>query len=79
MRYTAVFEWPERQEPAVSKKDGWLGGELCAVQFSDGLEELERLKAFVDLCVECEYLLPSRLVEALQIVRPPDDEAASKP
>lgn len=44
MRYTAVFEFKEGTEPAVGKKDGWLGGELCAVLFSDGLEELQAIK-----------------------------------
>lgn len=44
MRYTAVFEFKEGAEPSVGKKDGWLGGELCAVLFSDGLEELQAIK-----------------------------------
>ena len=44
MRYTAVFEFEEGTEPAVGKKDGWLGGELCAVLFSDGLAELVAIK-----------------------------------
>ena len=44
MRYTAVFEFKEGEEPAVGKKDGWMGGELCAVLFSDGLEELQAIK-----------------------------------
>ena len=48
MRYTAVFEFQEGAEPAVGKKDKWLGGELCAVQFSDVFEELERLQLCID-------------------------------
>ena len=44
MRYTAVFEFKEGAEPKVGKNDGWLGGELCAVMFSDGLEELKAIK-----------------------------------
>ena len=44
MRYTAVFEFEAGTEPAVGKKDGWLGGELCAVLFSDGLAELVAIK-----------------------------------
>lgn len=38
MRYTAVFEFPEGQKPAVGKKDSWLGGELVSIQFSDALD-----------------------------------------
>ena len=37
MRYTAVFEWPDGGAPGVKRGDGWLGGELCAVQFDDAL------------------------------------------
>ena len=44
MRYTAVFEFPDGEEPSVGKKDTWLGGELCVLQFSDALEELEKLR-----------------------------------
>lgn len=44
MRYTAVFEFQDGAGPAVGKKDGWLGGELCAVQFSDAIEELGKLR-----------------------------------
>jgi hypothetical protein len=44
MRYTAVFKWPEGQEPRVGKGDGWKGGELCAVSFNDALDELQRLR-----------------------------------
>ena len=44
MRYTAVFEWPKGEEPRVSKSDVWKGGKICAVQFSDALDELQRLK-----------------------------------
>lgn len=44
MKYTAVFKWQEGQEPRVGKGDGWKGGELCAVSFSDALDELHRLR-----------------------------------
>lgn len=44
MRYTAVFEFKDGTEPVVGKKDGWLGGELCAVLFSDGMKELQAIK-----------------------------------
>ncbi len=44
MRYTAVFEFKEGDEPSIGKKDGWLGGELCAVLFSNGVEELQAIK-----------------------------------
>lgn len=51
MRYTAVFEFKEGTEPAVGKKDGWLGGELCAVMFSDGLQELEAIKDAAEVVI----------------------------
>jgi hypothetical protein len=51
MRYTAVFEFKEGTEPAVGKKDGWLGGELCAVLFSDGLEELHAIKEAAEVVI----------------------------
>ena len=44
MRYTAVFEFETGHEPSVGIKDGWLGGDLCAVQFNDALLEIERLQ-----------------------------------
>ena len=44
MRYTAVFEFQDGYEPAVGKKDRWLGGEIVALQFSDALAELEALR-----------------------------------
>lgn len=44
MRYTAVFEFKDGKEPAINKIHGWLGGELCAVQFSDALNELMAIK-----------------------------------
>ena len=44
MRYTAVFEFETGYEPSVGIKDGWLGGDLCAVQFNDALLEIERLQ-----------------------------------
>jgi hypothetical protein len=44
MKYTAVFEWPEGEAPVVRKGEGWKGGELCAVSFSDALDELHRLR-----------------------------------
>ncbi len=44
MRYTAVFDFEDGKEPAVGINDGWLGGKLCAVQFSDALKELEILR-----------------------------------
>ena len=47
MKYTAVFKWPEGQDPSVGKDDGWLGGELCAVSFNDALDELQRLREAV--------------------------------
>jgi hypothetical protein len=46
MKYTAVFEFKE--EPDIKKSDSWLGGELCSVQFSDALEELDALHKKMD-------------------------------
>lgn len=43
-RYTAVFEFPAGMEPpSVGAMNDWLGGKLCAVQFTDALRENERL------------------------------------
>ena len=44
MKYTAVFKWPEGEEPRVGKDDGWKGGELCVVSFNDAIDELHRLR-----------------------------------
>ena len=44
--YTASFAF--EKEPSIKKSDGWLGGKLLSVQFSDALEELEILKAKLD-------------------------------
>jgi hypothetical protein len=38
-RYTAVFEWPDGEEPTVNKGDGWLGGALCTVIFADAIHK----------------------------------------
>ena len=51
MRYTAVFEFKEGEEPAINKIHGWLGGELCAVQFSDALNELMDIKAAAEAVI----------------------------
>jgi hypothetical protein len=48
MKYTAVFKWPKGEEPRVGKGDGWKGGELCAVSFSDALDE-------PDLCYDDKH------------------------
>lgn len=48
MRYTAVFEFPEGIAPAVGVNDSWLGGKICAVQFSDALYELEKANAVIE-------------------------------
>lgn len=74
MRYTAVFEWPEGEEPRVGRGDKWKGGELCAVQFSDALIELQALNDFADLCMEFDDYLPITLRDALAKIRPLTDE-----
>ena len=43
-RYTALFEWPDGEEPKVSRDNTFLGGRIIAVQFSDALEELKRYR-----------------------------------
>jgi hypothetical protein len=44
MKYTAVFEWPDGEEPRIKKGDSWLGGKLVSVEFdSDALSERTRL------------------------------------
>ena len=43
MRYTAVFEF-EGEAPRIGASDTWKGGKICAVSFSDALDELEILR-----------------------------------
>ena len=45
MRYTVVFEWQHGERPVIRRGDGWNGGELCSIHFSDALQELKRLRA----------------------------------
>lgn len=52
MKYTAVFSWPEGKGPRVSADNGWLGGTLCEVQFSDGLLEKEKLLEIIDMTID---------------------------
>jgi hypothetical protein len=70
MKYTVVFKFPYGQDPAISRADTWKGGELCAIQVGDGVEELRSLRALYDVCNELEYLLPKRAQDALAKVRP---------
>ena len=70
MKYTLVFKWPDGQEPAVSRADTWKGGELCAVQFGDAVEELRAMRALYDVCNDVHHLLPRRVQDALAKVRP---------
>jgi hypothetical protein len=49
MRYTAVFEFADGNHPAVGAKDKWLGGDLCACQFSDALHENEMLRDMLEV------------------------------
>jgi len=35
VRYTAVFEWPDGEQPRVGVFSSWLGGKICAVAFED--------------------------------------------
>jgi hypothetical protein len=57
MKYTVVFEWPDGEEPAVSRADTWNGYKRCAVQFTNLHNELE-------------YMMPKLVQEALEKVRP---------
>ncbi len=40
-RYTAVFEWPEGEQPRVGVDSSWLGGKICSVAFYDALEDVD--------------------------------------
>lgn len=40
-----VFEWQHGERPVIRRGDGWNGGELCSIHFSDALQELKRLRA----------------------------------
>jgi hypothetical protein len=42
MKYTAVFDF--ENEPTIKASDSWLGGKLCVIQFSDALDELNKLE-----------------------------------
>jgi hypothetical protein len=48
MRYTAVFEFGGKTPVQVKASDGWLGGTLVQVQFSDALEEIQRLRTALE-------------------------------
>jgi len=44
MKYTAVFFWPDGDEPRISKNDSWLGGDLVTVEFdSDAISDRNRI------------------------------------
>lgn len=70
MKYTVVFEWPDGEEPAVSRADTWKGGRLCVVDFADVFDELRMLRNLADLCNEWEDDLPAQIQDALAMVRP---------
>lgn len=42
MKYTAVFDF--ENEPTIKSSDSWLNGQLCVIQFSDAIDELNQLK-----------------------------------
>jgi hypothetical protein len=44
MRYTAVFEWEDDQNPPINSRSEWLGGKLISVQFNDAFAELDELR-----------------------------------
>ena len=54
-RYTAVFEWPDGEEPKVSRNNTFLGGRIIAVQFSDALEELERYRTALEQIADEDF------------------------
>jgi len=45
IHYTASFKFDGDRGPRVGAKDGWMGGSLCAVQFSDAFAEIEDLES----------------------------------
>jgi hypothetical protein len=70
MKYTLVFQWPDGQEPAVSRADTFKGGELCAIGIGDAVEELRALHELYSVCHQLEPLLPKLVQDALAKVRP---------
>ena len=52
-KYTAVFDWPDGEEPRIKKSDAWLGGTLCSVTFYDAISDYNALKkAAIEVVVE---------------------------
>ena len=60
MKYTIVVEWPDGEEPVVRATDQFLGGKVCAVQFSDALAELEAMIEAQDRMLNAQMTLDTR-------------------
>jgi hypothetical protein len=55
IRYTAVFEWPDGQEPAISNTAAWLGGKLISIQFSDALAQRDRYREALERIADDDF------------------------
>ena len=54
-RYTAVFEWPDGEEPTIIRTTTLLGGVIVSVQFSDALQELKRYRAALEQIADEDF------------------------
>jgi hypothetical protein len=54
-RYTVVFEWPDGEEPKISRTTTLMGGRIVAVQFSDALAELERYRTALEQIADEDF------------------------
>jgi len=67
MRYTAVFEF-NGEAPAVSANDGWNGGKLCAVSFSDELFALEKLRELAEAIADGDGCPQEMAIQTLELL-----------
>jgi len=67
MRYTAVFEF-DGEAPAVSAGDGWIGGKLCAVSFSDEFFALEKLRELAEAIADGDGDPQEMAIQTLELL-----------
>jgi hypothetical protein len=67
MRYTAVFEF-DGAAPGVSAGDGWKGGKLCAVSFSDEFFALEKLREVVEAIADGDGDPQEMAIQTLELL-----------
>lgn len=67
MRYTAVFEF-DGEAPAVGAGDGWKGGKLCAVSFSDEFFALEKLRELAEAIADGDGDPQEMAIQTLELL-----------